>query len=57
MVAMGCKRSRSARVLVTIAFLCVQLPVTVLEIPKLGFSRYCEEVRSGIRRAMKEALA
>lgn len=57
MVAMVCKRSRPARVLVTIAFLCVQLPVTVLEIPKLGFSRYWVEVRSGIRRAMKEALA
>lgn len=51
------RRNRWIRLAMTVGALAFQLPVTVLEIPRLGTERYLDECRKGIRFAVGEALA
>ena len=49
------KRSRWLRLVVLHAALLVQLPLTLIDLPRLGTVRYVSEVASGIGRAYAEA--
>ena len=49
------KRSRWLRLVVLHAALLVQLPMTLIDLPRLGTARYVSEVASGIGRAYAEA--
>ena len=49
------RRSRWFRLLVLHAALLVQLPLTLINLPRLGTARYVSEVGTGISRAYAEA--
>ncbi len=49
------RRNRWLRLVVLHAALLVQLPLTLIDLPRLGTVRYVSEVASGIGRAYAEA--
>ena len=49
------RRRRWLFVLATVAALLVQLPLTLIDLPRLGTARYVSEVGAGVSRAYAEA--
>jgi hypothetical protein len=44
---------RGVYVVATVMALAVQLPLTIVEIPRIGTDRYVREIRQGIRSAFR----
>lgn len=44
---------RGVYVLATVLALAVQLPLTIIEIPRMGAERYKREIREGIKGAFR----